>query len=227
MPRVQYSSTVALPSRPQVQVQAQPSLSKAMALVSHIGKTASRILKSTFHSSKRMIFPEMERIAELLLRDVDLPRKDPDFFRVVSKSTFAKRFSTDLIEIQEVTGKYAEEESLRRYAIVLPLQVQAGSGDDVIPIPFILDTGAPDFIYICRTAVNRLAALNSIKEVTTSRFSHQVIGRLLGPGERFLDHPFACSLPSQYEIIEPHDPRLNLLGIKGMVQLGIRLCIQK
>ena len=197
-----------------------------MALVSHIGKTASRILKSTFHSSKRMIFPEMERRAELLLRDVDLPRKDPDFFRVVSKSAFAKRFSMELIEIQEVTGKYyAEEESLRRYAIVLPLQT--GSRDDVIPIPFILDTGAPDFMYFCRTAVKKLAALNSIKEVTTGRFSHQVIGRLLGPRERFLDHPFACSLPTEYETFEPHDPRLNLLGIKGMVQLGIRLCIQK
>ena len=198
-----------------------------MALVRHIGKAASRILTSTVHSSKRTLFPEIERRAELLkLRDVDLPRKDPDFFRVISKSAFAKRFSMELIEIPEVTGKYfAEKESLRRYAIILPLQ--AGNKDDVIPIPFILDTGAPDFMYFCRTAVKRLDAVNSIKEVTTGRFAYQVIGRLLGPGERFLDHPFASSLPTDYEIYKPYDPRLNLLGIKGMVQLGIRLCIQK
>ena len=118
----------------------------------------------------------------------------------------------ELIDIQEVTGKYyAEKESLRRYAIVLPLQ--AGSRDDVIPIPFILDTGAPDFMYFCRTAVKRLAAVNSIKEITTGRFSHRVIGRLIGPGGRFLDHPFhsTCSLPPDCETFEPHDPRLNLL----------------
>ena len=196
-----------------------------MALV---GKTASRILArlSTVHTSKRTFFPDIERKAELFLRDVDLPRKDPDFFRVISKSVFANRFSSELIEIQEVSGKYTEQESLRRYAIVLPLQTGKAE-NEVIPIPFILDTGAPDYMYFCRSAVKRLVGLSSIKQVTASRYSYQVIGRLLGPGGKFLDHPFACSLPHDYEIFEPHDPRLNLLGIKGMVQLGIRLCIQK
>ena len=83
---------------------------------------------------------------------IEISSKDPDFFRVISKSAFDKRFSMELIEIQEITGNYHDEkESLRRYAIVLPLQ--AGRSDDVIPIPFILDTGAPDFMYFCRTAV--------------------------------------------------------------------------
>ena len=177
-----------------------------MAQVSRLGKTVlQRTLTYTFQTTKRKIFSEVDTwTTELLLRDVDLPRKDPDFFRTITKAAFFKRFSIKLIEISEVPANATEEEGLRRYAVILPLQT--GYKDDVIPLPFILDTGAPDYMYLCRAAVKRLVALNSIKEITTSRFSYQVIGRLLGAGKKFIDHPFASSLPVYYEIHKPHDP---------------------
>ena len=37
------------------------------------------------------------------------------------------------------------------------LPLEEGSEDEVIPIPFILDTGAPNFMYFCRTAVKKVA----------------------------------------------------------------------
>ena len=82
-------------------------------------------------------------------------------------------------------------------------------------------------MYLCQAAVTKLIALDSIKDLTASRYFYQVIGRLLGTGESILDHPFALSLTLHYEIFEPLDPRLNVLGIKGMMRLGIRLCIMK
>ena len=54
-----------------------------------------------------------------------------------------------------------------------------GYKDEVIPIPFILNTSAPDYLYlIVPNGCEKLTTLNSIKEITTSRFSYEVIGRL-------------------------------------------------
>ena len=119
-----------------------------------------------------------------------------------------------LININEV-----REDEARRVGIVLPLLT--GYRDDVIPIPLVLDTSAPDYVYLCRSAVKKLSDLNSIEEVTTGRYSYRLIGRLLGTGERYMEHPLALSLPFDFEKYQPDDSRLNLLGLKGAIQLGI------
>ena len=189
-----------------------------MALVSRrLGKTVLRTLPYLLQTTKRGIISEIDPRIELLLRDVDLPYKDPNFFRSIAKTAFFERFPIKLIEIPEI-GLPGNNVEIRRCAVILPLET--GCKDYVIPIPFILDTGAPDYLYLCWTAVKELVPLNCIEQITAS---YQLIGRLLGTGQNFIDHPLVSSLPTYYKVNEPDDPRLNILGIKGMMQLGMRI----
>ena len=170
-------------------------------------------LPYVFRTTNRMIFSSANNKDMLLLRDVDLLRKDPLFFRTITKGSFFERFSVKLIKINEVGNDKA-----RRVGIVLPLLT--GYKDDVIPIPLVLYTGAPDYVYLCRSAVKKLSDLNSIEEVS-GQYSYKLIGRLLGTGERYMEHPLASSLPFDFEKYQPDDSRLNLLGLKGAIELGI------
>ncbi len=149
----------------------------------------------------------------LLLRDIDLLHKDPRFFRTITKDSFFERFSVKLIRINQVGS-----DQVRRLGIVLPLLT--GYKDDVIPIPFVLDTGAPDYVYLCKTAMKKLSDLDSIEGIT-GLYSYRLIGRLLGAGERYIENPFVSLLPYQFERYEPDDSRLNLLGLNGAIELGM------
>ena len=109
--------------------------------------------------------------------------------------------------------------NIRRYAIVLPLftTVQA------IPIPFILDTGASGFIYLCSGAIHHLKRLQAIRE-TTGVYPYQLLGTF-GPEDQGVPQPFADVIPNVYEQHAPGDVRLNLLGIKAMKHFGLFLKI--
>ena len=54
--------------------------------------------------------------------------------------------------------------TLRKIAVVLPLHLS--NGKDVIPIPYIIDTGVPNCMYLGTGAVTRLRDENVIVEVS-------------------------------------------------------------
>ena len=61
---------------------------------------------------------------------------------------------------------------------------------------FILDTGAPDFIYLFTTAIRQLNDLGVIKPT----YGHYRIRNFLGPNDKKVDNPHVDAIPLQYKI---------------------------
>ena len=120
---------------------------------------------------------------------------------------------------EESQGEQPNLPMIRRYAIVLPLF----TASQAIPIPFILDTGAPGFVYLCSAAVHHLERLEAIKELT-GVYPYQLLGSF-GPEDSKVDHPYVDVMPHECEEFTPDDVRLNLLGIKAMKHFGLFLKI--
>ena len=182
------------------------------------GRLTSAQVLATKHSLTRGVLTGLEPCEkDLLLRDVDLPPKDPKFLTYIPKSRFEKLYSMDVIPIndKESRGKQPNIPNIRRYAIVLPLYTDS----QAIPIPFVLDSGAPEFIYLCSAAVHHLDRLEVIKE-TTGAYPYQLLGTF-GPEDREVHMPFVDAMPIMYEERAPDDIRLNLLGIKAMEHFGL------
>ena len=117
--------------------------------------------------------------------------------------------------LEESRGKQPNLPHIRRYAIVLPLYTDS----QAIPIPFILDTGASEFIYLCSATIHHLDRLEVIKE-STGAYPYQLLGTF-GPEDQGVHMPFVDAMPSMYEKRAPDDVRLNLLGIKAMEHFGL------
>jgi hypothetical protein len=83
-----------------------------------------------------------------------------------------------------------------------------------------LDTGAPEFIYLCTSAVLALTDIGALTQSMAQRgYDYQLFGSLLCPGDVELYNPMANALPYAYEITDPHDIRFNLLGRKAIDQI--------
>ena len=192
-----------------------------MALLGRLA-TFTRIMTIKFQS--RGLLTGLERgERDLLLREVDLPPRDPNFLTYMPKRRFINCYSMDIIPIsdrkEESQGKQPNIPNIRRYAIVLPLFTAL----QAIPIPFILDSGAPEFIYLCSAAVRHLERLEAIKE-TTGVYPYQLLGTF-GPEDQGVHQPFVDVIPRLCEEHAPDDVRLNLLGIKAMKHFGLFLKI--
>ena len=111
--------------------------------------------------------------------------------------------------------------SLRRIATVLPLHV---SDTGVVPIPFIVDTGTPEVMYLGSGSVAKLRELKLIKDIT-GVLSFRLMGTLFNQKEMVsLDQPFASALPIHFEEASIRgDPRINLLGLPGIQLLKVRM----
>ena len=174
--------------------------------------STSRLLRIKY--ARKLIIASDEKDLRLLLLDADVPPRHPDYLRRISKAKYDAQFSKKVIKIyepQEKSSKGITRPSLRRYAIILPLTV---GPSQVIPIPFILDTGAPEFIYLCTSAMLALTEVGALTQTTQRGYNYQLNGSLQCPGDIELYNPMANALPCTYEKTNPHDIRLNLLGIK-------------
>ena len=96
----------------------------------------------------------------------------------------------DVIEIndneEEFRGKKQGQNipRTRRYAVVLPLFTRF----QAIPIPFLMDTGAPEFVYLCSAAIHKLGVLGAIKEIA-GPYPYKLLGSL-GPEDNGVDQPY-------------------------------------
>ena len=146
------------------------------------------------------------------LGEQDLPQDHPYFFEAVTIESFRKEFGWRVLKVlkKENMQEAKDAFAIRKLAVVLPLQF---SGVHVIPIPFIVATGAPHPIYLCSSAVRLLNGCRVLK-VTDGLYPYQMIGKLLGPEGKEFNNPPVSVLPSQYEKFQPHNPRMNLIGIE-------------
>ena len=108
---------------------------------------------------------------QILLQDNDLPREDPDFLRVITKQHWLQKFGENppLIKIYSPYG------NPHRLFVIMALFMK--SGNAAIPIPFLIDTGAPSFAYLGSGAINRLLEEKAIIEVH-GRYTFQLQGNL-------------------------------------------------
>ena len=111
--------------------------------------------------------------------------------------------------------------SLRRIATVLPMHV---SGTGVVPIPFIVDTGTPEVMYLGSGSVAKLKELKLIRDVTGVHI-YRLMGTLFNQEQMAsLDQPLASAHPIHFEeeASVRGDPRINLLGLHGIKLLKVR-----
>ena len=120
----------------------------------------------------------------MLLHKSDLPPFDDDYFRVVTKEYFIEKYGdAESIFIYESAPPSAATQQIRipkRLAAVLPLDVK---NLGTIPIPFIVDSGAPGGVYLGTRGVQILMQLKILKEIFSSRYPYVLKDATLSHGE--------------------------------------------
>ena len=99
-------------------------------------------------------------VSEFLIQEYDLPPADQDYFKLISQDEFVGKYGGNP-QLLRIMGP--NQISLRRIATVLPLHV---SDTGVVPIPFIVDTGTPEVMYLGSGSVAKLRELKLIKDIT-------------------------------------------------------------
>ena len=150
---------------------------------------------------------------DFLLQEQDLMKMDETFLRITNEQDFQKKFG----KIPSVMKVYApNEKQLRRLGIILPLHLPSNS---VIPLPLILDTGAPESLYLGTGAFHILEKAELIKKVT-GVLPYRLLGTL-HRGKKYIEKPFVDCLPIRYEANIRGDVRLNILGLSALDKLDI------
>uniref|UniRef100_A0A1X7V2R0 Peptidase A2 domain-containing protein n=1 Tax=Amphimedon queenslandica TaxID=400682 RepID=A0A1X7V2R0_AMPQE len=158
---------------------------------------------------------------EFLLQDEDLPPKHDGYLTLMSWSQFQKEF--DETEGGPKVTKVMLGGKIRRVTTVLPMQISDGR---VIPIPFIIDSGAPGLMYLGTGSLGRLKELNLINNKARTDV-YQNTFHLMGTfyneaRSAFLAQPNVSEFPSEHEGASVKgDIRLNLIGLQGMAILKI------
>lgn len=146
----------------------------------------------------------------------DLPPINDNYLKIISARDFV-HMEQQIIKVYDPYGGY-----LRRLYVVVPLRLNE-SDDDVIPIPFLIDTGAPGYLHLGRGARNALRQLKILREANNRMYPYSLKGTLFR-GRKYIEDPWACELNVDYEP-NPNDDegdcRTNLLGILALQQLEI------
>ncbi len=163
----------------------------------------------------RQIIESEQYPHNFLLQEQDLMKVDESFLRFISEQDFHKKFG-DIPSVMEVFTP--DEAHLRRLGIVLPLHV---SNNKVIPIPMILDTGAPESLCLGTGAFRILDEAQLMKDVV-GRWPYRLLGTL-HRGKKCIEKPFVDRLPIHYEANTyiRGDVRLNVLGLSAIKKLDI------
>ena len=163
--------------------------------------TAARVVKRTLlRQSRRYILestsPQVS--PHFQLERNDLPPEDERYLKPVHR--VRDEFSDSPI-VDVPTG--------HRWAMVLPLDIRDNL---VVPIPFIIDTGAPNFMYLgsgCRRVLADLGVL-----VDTPAGAPY---RLMRRGDVRIINPPAWGVPQPHEENQVvGDVRVNLLGLDAL-----------
>ena len=158
-------------------------------------------------------------MTDIMLQQGDLPYDHVSYFTIMDVPTFKNEFG----EIGTFHG-IPDGSNLRRIIITLPLQIE---DNNVIPIPFIVDTGAPSMLVLGLAARDKLREMKVLKELHDSKtaiVSYNLNGRLLAKGGCYIDDPTVDDLPSAWASNEIwKDERANLLGLKALCVMNATL----
>ena len=167
----------------------------------------------------------------VLLIDADLPDNHPSYFKEMSMEEFKDTFIKP-----RKTPMYCRED-LKRLFITLPLAVPPTGGATgeikVIPVPFIVDTGAPVMLILGGMAEHLLMGKGLL--CTISEGPHADKKLLKGPlfyNGKVIKKPIVHNRTSTME----SDPvygktsgkvQANLLGLEALFRLGIDICFSE
>ena len=151
---------------------------------------------------------------DILLHECDLPPADPDYLKILEEKLFIEKYGGGKVYTIRIAGT----KRMRRLAVVLPLKIAKSK---VIPIPCVVDTGAPGLIYLGSKPLELLYAMNLVKEIPSSEFQYLVNG-VLCYKEREVTPVLASDVPHGHESLEVRgDVRCNILGLDPAVSLGV------
>ena len=159
----------------------------------------------------------------LLLHSHDLPVYNAHYFERLTKEGFQSHFGALKLKVEEKNAPNGGQ--ISRLTVILPLRLKDRENFDFIPIPFIVDTGAPMFAYFGRGAMRKLLHTNAI---IRDNDTYELQGNLIRGEHQSDDNQIVYELPDGHEVKEiknknelEYDPRANLLGLPGMKKLGM------
>ena len=154
-------------------------------------------------------------VSNILLQENDLPPKDEGYLTLMSPLEYVEKYWDPPKVI----------DNRRRLLIVLPLRVDVRGIDEVIPIPFIVDTGAPEVIYLgsgARRILREWQVLQDRTGLNWQELSYRLNGVFYN-GKEILPDPVVVDVPPHHEYSLPGDVRINILGKKGMEALNVNI----
>ena len=174
-------------------------------------RNVSGYVRTLLRQSRRYILsstpPQVSPLFQLE-RD-DLPPEDERHLKPVRRDYFSDEF----IDSPIVPAG-------RRRAVVLPLHIRDYL---VVPIPFVVDSGVPNFMYLGSGCRQVLADLGVLMDRVLPGAPYWLKG-MMRRGEVRVISPlawFAWSVPLQQEgSVVVGDIRVNLLGLNGLKALG-------
>ena len=104
-----------------------------------------------------------------------------------------------------------------RLLTVVPFMIKE---DEILPFPFVVDTGAPGTMYLGRKMRRMLEEMNVMHEVASFSGPYRLRGTFTWK-DKTLVNPVVNILPSQHEIDGQDDIRVNVLGLEATAELGI------
>ena len=156
------------------------------------------------------------------LSEEDLPVSTPVDLTEISEESFNLIYG----EVPKVYRKSL----LKRIYITLPLKLRSKEDKNkqkVIPIPFIVDTGAPLMLILGKGAKDILMSKGLLTHPGTGNYANQTIlkGDLCYKSNVIKQPLVVNSWPSTYNLGKVEDNvQANLLGLKALFLLKIDLC---
>ena len=160
---------------------------------------------------------------DILLHKLDFPEMQPDFLKMIKKESFQEKYGRGKVyEIYSPSGRKA----VKRWTGVLPLEIDVAVGV-VIPLPVIVDCGAPGMLYLGSGPLSALYNMGVLKDVVDTQsdgmYRYRVCGKI-SYGDATLSDLYANEVPIMYESISSDvrgDIRCNILGLEAIKVLKI------
>ena len=170
-----------------------------------------RILPAVKHiqSARSLIINHLGPRPDFLLHERDLPRQRPFYLKKTPIEVFAEECKPEdqVFIISDFPGLIPT-----RIGIILPLHVDA---ENVYPLPFVIDTGAPRFFYLGRRCVEVLRDDGVIAEVSDSEIHDYTLKGYIQYNGQNIKRVYADALPIRYEP-KPEDIRANVMGLSAL-----------
>lgn len=161
----------------------------------------------------------------VLLSGRDLPYEHDLHLSKLTRTELEQYFK----EIGKVQGRIDEKKNLTRIFITLTLEIQSEGNTEernFIPIPFIVDTGAPVFLILGKGAEDKLKGMGVLANVFSREQGDlkQLKGDLWYKDTLILD-PIVNNRTETMEKDDTYNkPQANILGLKALGDLGITIC---